>query len=102
MIPLQPQTFAAIGLAVADSLTKESGHDQQGLVGATLANPFVVLVTDQNGNPLAGASVTFTVTSGVGTLSSESDSTDANGRASTTLTLGNNIGQVADGDRGRS
>ena len=93
--PLKVQVFAAVGNLVADSLSVVSGLDQQGLVGTALTEPFVVLVRDQNGNPFAGATVTFTVTSGAETLSVESDTTDANGRASTTLTLGNERGQVA-------
>ena len=57
-------------------------------------NPFVVEVRDQNGNPLAGATVTFAVTAGAGTLSDTTATTDANGRAATTLTLGRQAGTI--------
>ncbi len=74
------------------SLRPVSGLEHQGSAGATLANPFVVLVVDQNGDPVAGATVTFTVTDGEGTLSVTTVATDENGRAATTLTLGSQPG----------
>ena len=69
-----------------------SDIEQQGSVGAALDEPFVVLVRDQIGNPIAGVLVTFTVTTGGGTLSVTSAITDENGRAATTLTLGSQPG----------
>ena len=51
-------------------------------------NPFVVEVQNKNGNPLQGAQVTFSVTAGGGSLSVETSTTDSNGHAQTTLTLG--------------
>ena len=85
---LEPVIFTAIGLAVAQSLGKPSGDGQEGAAGAALGETFVVEVRDQSGNPLGGAQVTFAVTSGGGTLSVETATTDADGRAATTLTLG--------------
>ena len=84
---LDPVTFTATGLAVPRSLTKVSGDLQHGTVGTRLADSLVVAVRDQNGTPLPGAAVTFTLTDGQGTLSSTSDTTDASGLASITLTL---------------
>ena len=46
-----------------------SGDGQRGAPGSVLAQPLVVLVKDQHGNPLSNASVTFTVTGGDGRLS---------------------------------
>lgn len=69
-----------------------SGERQRGEPGATLADSLTVEVRDQNGNPLTGAAVTFTVVAGGGSLSVESATTDAEGRASTTLTLGRTPG----------
>ena len=89
---LEPVIFTASGLAVAQSLGKPSGDGQEGAAGAALGEPFVVEVRDQNGNPLGGAQVTFAVTSGGGTLSVETATTDADGRAATTLTLGRTPG----------
>ena len=74
------------------TLTKLSGDEQQGLPAAQLAEPFVVSVLDQNGAPLAGATVTFAVTAGGGTLSTTTAATDADGRAAATLTLGSQPG----------
>ena len=89
---LEPVTFTAVGYAMPHSLTKVSGDEQQGPVSTQLAKPFVVSVLDQNGSAFAGASVTFSVTAGGGTLSAVTDTTDASGRARTTLTLGNDAG----------
>ena len=89
---LEPLSFTATGLAVARSLHKPSGDEQEGAAGAALAEALVVEVRDQNGNPLAGAQVTFAVTAGSGTLSVTNATTDAHGRASTTLTLGRTPG----------
>ena len=65
-----------------------SGHDQTGLVGERLAEPFAVRVRDHDNKPLEGVGVTFAVTGGGGTLSTTATATDANGRAESTLTLG--------------
>ncbi len=77
---------------VATTLSKISGDGQQGSVGQPLANPFVVEVQDQNGNPLQGTTVIFAVTAGGGTLSIITATTDANGQVQTTLTLGPMLG----------
>ena len=74
------------------TLTKVSGDNQQGLAGEQLAKPFVISVLDEDGAAIAGAVVTFSVTAGGGTLSATSVTTDANGRARTTLTLGSEPG----------
>ena len=52
----------------------------------------MVSVLDQNRSAFAGAVVTFSVTAGGGTLSSTTATTDANGRARSTLTLGSDPG----------
>ena len=85
---VEPVTFTATGLAVARTLAKVSGDEQEGAAGGALAEPLVVRVQDQNGNPLAGVAVTFAVTAGGGSLSVTTDTTDTNGRAATTLVLG--------------
>ena len=51
-------------------------------------NVLVVEVRDGEGQPFAGVPVTFTVTSGGGTLSVTSTTTDTDGRAESTLILG--------------
>ena len=76
----------------ARTLTKISGDEQEATSNAELADPFVVEVRDQNGDLFEGAQVTFSVTAGDGTLSTTTATTDARGRASTTLTLGEELG----------
>ena len=78
--------------AVATKLVKISGDDQEGLINTELANPFIVEVHDQNNAAFDGATVTFAITAGGGSLSTTITTTDANGRAESTLTLGPNLG----------
>ena len=91
---LEPVTFAATksGQANPHRLTKVCGDSQEGIVDEQLAEPFVVSVSDENGAAIAGVAVSFAVTAGEGTLSSATDTTDANGRAATYLTLGSEAG----------
>ena len=89
---LNPVSFVAAGQAIPQSLTKLSGDGQQGAPGASLAQPFVVSVLDQNAAAFPGATVTFAVTGGGGSLSTTTATTDANGRAASTLTLGSQPG----------
>ena len=74
------------------TLVKVSGDDQEGMSGDALPKPLIVEVRDQDNNPLLDAQVTFTVTAGSGKLSEQSTieyaTTDANGQAEVTLTLG--------------
>ena len=74
------------------TLAKISGDSQQGTPGTALAQPFVVEVQDGESAAFAGVPVTFAVTTGGGALSATSTTTDANGQAASTLTLGNNAG----------
>ena len=85
---LKPVIFGATGQAIPRTLAKVSGDEQEGPAGTGLVQPFVVSVLDQNGDPFAGATVTFAVTAGGGTLSATTATTDADGRASAILTLG--------------
>ena len=82
------QIFNAEGIRTSEKLEIISGADQQGQPGAALEKPFVVEVKDQADKPIAGVEVTFSVTSGGGTLSVANVTTDASGRAESTLTLG--------------
>ena len=69
-----------------------SGDDQESLPGKALADPFVIEVKDEDGLVFEGVPVTFTVTTGGGTLVKRSTTTDSNGRAENVLTLGKNPG----------
>ena len=88
----EEQTFNAEGIRTPTTLEIVSGDDQEGQPGAALEKPFVVEVQDQFDNFLPGAEVTFSVSSGGGILSATSVTTDSNGRAESTLTLGPNPG----------
>jgi hypothetical protein len=70
------------------SLTIVSGNTQTGMAGSALPEPLVVLLADSYGNPVAGATVNFTVASGGGSLSTASAQTGADGRAQAIWTLG--------------
>ena len=85
-------TFEATVALPPTGLVKVSGDNQRGYTGAELANPFVVEVRDTNGNPLERVTVNFVVTGGDGSLNPESVQTNASGRASSLLTLGNSPG----------
>jgi len=74
------------------TLTVIGGEEQEGPLNSPLDRPFVVEVRDQHGDLLEGARVTFEVTAGGGTLSAAVDTTDAEGRAAATLTLGREPG----------
>ena len=77
---------------VATAPVKISGDTQQDSSGTVLAQPFVVEVRDGDSTAFAEVPVTFAVTAGGGTLSVTSTTTDDNGRAESTLTLGNTAG----------
>lgn len=84
--------FRDIVFVTANVLTKVSGDNQTGTAGSALPNPLVVKVTDSTGNPQAGITVNFAVTSGGGSVSPTSAVTGINGQASTVLTLGTTAG----------
>ena len=86
------QSFTAEGVRRPQTVQILSGNNQEGVPGKTLENPFVVEVRDQSDEPLSGVQVAFSVTAGGGTLSATSVTTDANGRAESTFTLGANPG----------
>ena len=77
---------------ITPGLSKISGDNQTSISGSALATPFVVEVRGESLSVLEGISVMFTVTAGDGTLSVTRTTTDENGRAESTLTLGPNQG----------
>ena len=70
-------------------LIQISGDDQTGALNRRLAQPFIVEVRDDAGDPLSGITVRFEVATGGGRLSTTTARSNANGRAQTYLTLGN-------------
>ncbi len=72
--------------ASAMTIAAVSGDQQSGAPGAKLPQSLVVAVKDQNGNPMAGQTVTFAASAG-GQAQPASALTNANGMASATLRL---------------
>ena len=70
----------------------QSGNTQTGTVGALLAQPLVVKVTDAGGNPVPGASVVWAATNG--TIVTPT-TTAADGTTSNTLTLAHASGAAS-------
>ena len=68
------------------------GSGQTAVRRAVLPTAFTVRVVDDQGRPVAGVTVTFTVTENNGTLSNATAVTDASGLAETVLTLGSSAG----------
>jgi hypothetical protein len=79
--PTTPTAIDAVG-----------GEDQIGRVLEPLANPLVVLVTDESGNAVPGVTVTWAAQAG-GNVSASTVETSSSGRASVTWTLGPAVGQ---------
>ena len=77
---------------IQTKVVRISGDDQRGLPGEPLANPFVVQVLDEDGDPFEGATVKFSVLVGGGSLSATTPTTGADGRAESILTLGTALG----------
>jgi hypothetical protein len=67
-----------------------SGSGQNAATGATLPQPIKVLVSDSSGNPISGATVTWSITGSGGSFSPSV--TDSSGLASSTLTMGSTPG----------
>jgi uncharacterized protein (TIGR03437 family) len=76
------------------SFTYKSGDGQYAAPGSALAQPLQAYLDGSDGSPYFGYPVSFTVTSGDATITPSSISTDANGIASATVTLGPTLGPV--------
>ena len=72
-------------------LAMAGGNSQSAPAGQALANPIGVLVTDDNGDPVAGVTVGWSADDG-GSVSPSSVATGDDGRATTTWTLGPTAG----------
>src|SRR5437016_8004464 len=90
-----PVTFTATGTAgPSATMAKSSGDNLTGQVATRLQTPHVVLVSDANGNPVSGVTVTWAAASGGGSVDPATSTTDANGNAQTFRTLGLLIGKI--------
>lgn len=89
------QVLTATGLAPTPAiLTAVSGSAQSGTIGTALAAPFIVRVTDNFANRVAGVTVNWAITAGGGTLGAATSLTDVNGDAAMVLTLPLTAGAV--------
>ena len=73
-------------------VAKTGGDNQVGAAGSALATALEVTVKDASGNPLSGITVTFAAASGGGSVAPTSANTGADGKATTTRTLGPGAG----------
>jgi alpha-tubulin suppressor-like RCC1 family protein len=92
---VRAQFAATAGVPVGAVLVKVSGDGQSGTVGSALAQPVVVELRTSLGEPIAGGAVSFTPAAGSGTATPPVVTTGADGRASTTWTLGTTPGAQA-------
>ncbi|HEX6252175.1 MAG TPA: Ig-like domain-containing protein [Gemmatimonadaceae bacterium] len=81
---LTPVTFSATGVRVASTVQALTPTAQQAPAGAGVASLPRVVVRDQNGNPLPGVNVSFTLTGGGGSSFPSVAQTDAAGSAQVT------------------
>jgi hypothetical protein len=77
---------------VAAKIVVISGSGQTGVAGSPLVQPLVVELQASDNVPVANAPVTFRAVTAGGAVATLAATTDASGRASTTLTLGQDAG----------
>jgi hypothetical protein len=79
---LAPVTFRAVASVGAPAtIVKSQGEGQSAGIGTTVPVAPAVKVSDANGNPLAGVTVTFAVESGGGSITGATATTNASGIA---------------------
>lgn len=76
----------------APMISIASGDKQSGNVRTSLPDPLTIVVKNADGAVMAGVTIDWAMAAGGGTLSASSGTTDAQGRASATWTLGNAAG----------
>ena len=75
-------------------LTLVAGDGQSGPTNGEAADPIAFVLQDQSGNPISGEVVSFSVSSGSGTVNPTSATTDSTGRVVTRLRFGPTPGAV--------
>jgi len=84
---------AANAVGAPNVISIVSGNNQTGIVSTQLSSALSVNVVDSNSIPVPGATVTFAVTGGGGSIvTSTTPATDSNGNASATVNLGSTVG----------
>ena len=86
---------SAAPAVTANALVRISGDSQANLTGSVLAQPLKVRVNGTDGQPFAGATVTWSVIGGSAVLGSPTALTDTTGDATTTVTLGAAPGAIS-------
>lgn len=86
--PVLTFTFTATPRAAAAAALQDVTGLHAGVPGAAMADSLAVRAVDSFGNPVPGATVSWTVNQGGGAVSPTSSVTGANGIARTRLTLG--------------
>ncbi len=87
--PVTLGSFTATAVAAAPAnLTKILGDSQPGLPGLSLPDSLKVQVADRYGNPVIGATVTWAVTQGGGSVSPATSVTNASGVAGAGWVMG--------------
>ncbi|HEX6645336.1 MAG TPA: Ig-like domain-containing protein, partial [Gemmatimonadales bacterium] len=84
---LSTSVSATASPSTAAEIELVSGSEQSATAGSQLPDSLIVLVTDAVGNPVAGVTVTWSVTGG-GSVSEPTTMTGANGRTGVRRTLG--------------
>lgn len=88
-----PLTFSATAAAgPAAAIAPTGGNNQTAPVSTMLPNPLGVSVKDAFGNPVGGMLVTWSVTTGSGTVNPTTTNTNGAGSATTSFTLGASAG----------
>ena len=88
--PTDQVTLTVLPLPTA--IAASAGSGQTAVVGTTLPNPLVALVTAADGLGVSGVTVTFAVASGGGSVTSATAVTNSAGLAQTTWKLGSAVG----------
>ena len=83
---------ATVTETAAAQLKIHSGHDQSGAVGSGLPEALVIQSLRTDGTPIQGTSLTWTVSSGSGSLQGTTFTTDHNGAARAAWVLGTEPG----------
>ena len=95
---LAPVTFRATITPATTTPTRVftilGGNNQTVVAGARVAVPLTVRLATTTGTPVVGATVTFVITAGGGSVSAATATTDASGNASTLYTAGATAGQA--------
>ena len=85
---LDPVIFSAHAAAGPPAAVERASSDNQILAVGTIGSPVRARVVDSFGNPVRGASVSFSVISGGGTIAPSTAVTDSAGVANASWTLG--------------